>query len=38
VHTVDVERCGRVVVVRASGELDAFAVPDLEAAFAELGQ
>jgi len=38
VHAVDVERCGRVVVVRASGELDAFAVPDLEAAFADLGQ
>jgi anti-sigma B factor antagonist len=38
VHAVDVERCGRVVVVRASGDLDAFAVPDLEAAFAELGQ
>jgi anti-sigma B factor antagonist len=38
VHAVDVEHCGRVVVVRASGELDAFAVPDLEAAFAVLGQ
>ena len=37
-HAVDVERCGRVVLVRASGELDAFAVPDLEAAFADLGE
>jgi len=33
-HAVDIERSGRVVVVRASGELDAFAAPDLEAAFA----
>jgi len=32
-HAVDIERSGRVVVVCASGELDAFAAPDLEAAF-----
>jgi anti-sigma B factor antagonist len=38
VHAVDIERTGRVVVVWASGELDAFAVTDLEAAFAEVGE
>jgi anti-sigma B factor antagonist len=38
VHAVDIERTGRVVVVGASGELDAFAVTDLEAAFAEVGE
>jgi len=32
-HGVRTERIGRVGVVSASGELDAFAVPDLEAAF-----
>src|SRR5436190_175961 len=32
-HDVGTEREGRVIVVRASGELDAFAAPDLEAAF-----
>jgi anti-sigma B factor antagonist len=37
VHAVDIERSGRVVVVRGSGELDAFAVTDLDAAFAEVG-
>ena len=36
-HAVDIERIGRAVVVRPSGELDAFAVTDLEAAFAEVG-
>jgi len=36
VHAVDVERNGGVVLVRASGELDAFSATDLEAAFAEL--
>jgi anti-sigma B factor antagonist len=38
VHAVDIERTGRVVVVCASGELDAFAVTDLESAFAEVGE
>jgi anti-sigma B factor antagonist len=38
VHAVEIERAGRVVVVRASGELDAFAVTELEAAFAEVGE
>ena len=33
-HTVETERTGSVAVVRASGELDAFAAPDLEASFA----
>jgi anti-anti-sigma factor len=40
VHRIRVERDGdgdgAVGVVRATGELDAFAVPDLEGAFAEL--
>ena len=36
-HAVEIERNGPVAVVRASGELDAFAAPDLMAAFAELG-
>jgi anti-sigma B factor antagonist len=38
VHAVDIERNGRVVVVRCSGELDAFAVTDLDAVFAEVGE
>jgi len=38
VHAVNVERAGRVVVVWAAGELDAFAVTELEAAFAEVGK
>jgi anti-sigma B factor antagonist len=37
VHVVGVEQSGRVLVVRASGELDAYAAPDLESAFAEAG-
>jgi anti-sigma B factor antagonist len=37
VHAVDIERSGRVVVVWASGELDAFVVEDLEAAFDRVG-
>jgi anti-anti-sigma factor len=37
VHAVVIERSGRVVVVCASGELDAFAVTDLQAGFAEVG-
>jgi anti-anti-sigma factor len=38
VHRIRVERDGdgTVGVVRATGELDAFAAPDLEVAFAEL--
>jgi anti-sigma B factor antagonist len=32
-HGVDIERNGRASVVRGSGELDAFAAPDLAAAF-----
>jgi anti-sigma B factor antagonist len=38
VHAVDIERAGRVFVIWASGELDAFAVADLEAAFGEVGE
>jgi len=37
VHAVNIEQNGRVVVVSASGELDAFVVTDLETAFAEAG-
>lgn len=39
VHRIRVERDGdgTVGVLRATGELDAFAAPDLEGAFAELG-
>jgi anti-sigma B factor antagonist len=36
VHTVDIERSGRVVVVQGSGELDAYAVTEFDAAFAEV--
>jgi anti-anti-sigma factor len=36
VHAVEIERADRAVVVRASGELDAFAAPDLDSAFAEV--
>jgi anti-sigma B factor antagonist len=36
VHAVEIERGDRVTVVRASGELDAFAAPDLESAFADI--
>jgi len=38
VHRIRVERDGDgdVAVVRATGELDAFAAPDLESAFAEV--
>jgi anti-sigma B factor antagonist len=35
-HEVRTERDRRVSVIRASGELDAFAAPDLESAFARL--
>jgi anti-sigma B factor antagonist len=35
-HAVDIERAGGAVVVCASGELDAFAAPDVEAAFARV--
>jgi anti-sigma B factor antagonist len=38
VHAVDIERKGRVAVVAASGELDAFAATDLEAAFDDVGE
>jgi anti-sigma B factor antagonist len=38
VHAVHIERNGRVVVVLASGELDAFVVTDLETAFTEVGE
>ena len=38
VHAVHVERNGRVVVVWASGELDAFVVTDLETAFTEVAE
>lgn len=37
-HAVEVERTGRVAVVCASGELDVFAAPDIEAAFARVLQ
>jgi anti-sigma B factor antagonist len=33
VHTVEIERSDPVIVIRAAGELDAFAAPDLETAF-----
>ena len=36
-HRVVIERDGRAVVVAASGELDAFAEPDLSTAFDEIG-
>jgi anti-anti-sigma factor len=36
VHAVTVDRTGRLSVVRGSGELDAFAAPDLTAAFEEI--
>jgi len=36
VHAVHIERNGGVVVVWASGELDAFVVTDLETAFTEV--
>jgi anti-sigma B factor antagonist len=36
-HAVDIERTDGPVVVCASGELDAFAAPDVEAAFARVG-
>jgi anti-anti-sigma factor len=35
-HSVAIERDEHTVIVRAAGELDAFAVPDLSAVFAEL--
>jgi anti-anti-sigma factor len=35
-HGVRTERVGRVAIVNASGELDAFAAPDLEAAFGDV--
>jgi anti-sigma B factor antagonist len=35
-HAVDIQRSGRACVVSASGELDAFAAPDLESAFADV--
>ncbi len=35
-HAVRIERDGRVAVVRATGEVDAFVAPELEAAFEEL--
>ena len=34
-HAVETERTDDVVLVRASGELDAFAAPDLESALAD---
>jgi anti-sigma B factor antagonist len=39
VHRIQVERDGDspVAVVRASGELDAYAVPDIDRAFSEAG-
>lgn len=39
VHRIEVERDGEapVAVVLATGELDAFAVPDIDRAFAEAG-
>jgi anti-sigma B factor antagonist len=35
-HAVVIERSGTVTIVRGSGELDAFAAPDLASAFLEL--
>jgi anti-anti-sigma factor len=35
-HTIVVDRSARAVIVRASGELDAFVAPELSSAFAEL--
>jgi anti-anti-sigma factor len=36
VHTVAIEESGRASVVLASGELDAFAAPDIASAFHEI--
>jgi anti-anti-sigma factor len=35
-HAVDIEQSGSAAVVRGTGELDAFAAPELEAAFVEV--
>jgi anti-sigma B factor antagonist len=36
VHTVETEESGRSNVILATGELDAFAAPDLESAFLQI--
>jgi anti-sigma B factor antagonist len=35
-HAVEIQRSGRTCIVCATGELDAFAAPDLDAALAEV--
>ena len=37
-HDVVIERSGNAWIVRGTGELDAFAAPDLASAFLELGE